>query len=345
MKTDILNIFFSFSLFSILGWMLEVSYRSVRDKRLVNPGLLAGPYLPLYGAGALALIVAVSWLQGSPVVMKVLAYLVITTTLEFGSGFMAKYFFNATLWDYSDQSFNYKGHICLKFSIYWVLLAFVFESFILPIYQQLVMSLSTPIQWFFVGMVFSLMLIDFIVVSMRHFLHMTPEEKKQLKAQFNKTAKPLLELPEVASLAQYKHHRGKTRLDHVTEVAQLSFLWGQRLSLNGEAIIRGALLHDLFYYDWLREGPRFHGFRHHNIALKNARKITRLSKKEEDIIKKHMWPLTVVPPRYMESWIVSLVDTFCSTRDYLSIENNTKSAKTDAVQAGIETEDTKKWTI
>lgn len=345
MKINILNIFFSFPLFSILGWILEVAYRSVRDRKFVNPGLLRGPYLPLYGAGALTLMVAVSWLQGSPFVTRVLVYFFITTTLELSSGFIARYFFNVTLWDYSDQSFNYKGHVCLKFSIYWVLLSLVFESLILPLFQQLLITLSTPIQWGFVGTVISLMFIDFIAVSIHHSLHLEPEEKRQFKAQFNKTARPLLELPEVASLAQYKHHRGKTRLDHVTEVACLSFLWSKRLALDGEAVIRGALLHDLFYYDWLREGPRLHGFRHHNIALKNARKITRLTEKEEDIIKKHMWPLTIVTPIYMESWVVSLVDTFCSTRDYLGINKNAKIATTDAVQTGIETEDTTKWTI
>jgi len=342
MKPDILTIFFSFSLFSILGWMLEVSYRSVRDKRFVNPGLLRGPYLPLYGVSALVLTVAVYFSQGSPVPAKVVIYFFITTILELTSGLISQYFFATTLWDYSDQSYNYHGHICLKFSIYWVILAFAFEYLILPRFQTLVMALPVALQWSFVGVVISLRSIDFITVAMRHFLHSTPQEKKQLKIQFIATAKPLFELPEVDSLAQYEHHRGKTRLDHVTEVAQLSFLWGQRLSLDGEAIIRGALLHDLFYYDWLREGPRLHGFRHHNIALKNARKITSLSKKEEDIIKKHMWPLTVVPPRYMESWVVSLVDTFCSTRDYLNIRRNKKTQRQTEYELAQETADIKR---
>jgi uncharacterized protein len=324
MKTGILSILFSFSFFSILGWVLEVCYRSVRDKRLVNPGLLAGPYLPLYGAGALALMVAVPRLQSFPFAVKLLVYFFITTALELGSGFIARYFFKRTLWDYRDQPFNYKGHICLKFSLCWIFLALVFELLVLPLFQQLMLSLSTAIQWGFSGVVTTLMLSDFVVVSMRRFLHFGAQEKRRLKAQFNQTAKPLLELPEVTSLAHYKHHRGKTRLEHVAEVAYLSFLWSKRLGLNGEAIIRGALLHDLFYYDWLREGPRLHGFKHHNIALENARKITRLSEKEEDIIKKHMWPLTIVPPCYMESWVVSLVDTFCSTRDYLCIHGKTE---------------------
>lgn len=65
MISDSLNILFSFSFFSILGWVLEVVYRSVRDRRFVNPGLLKGPYLILYGAGALILMGCVSLIHES----------------------------------------------------------------------------------------------------------------------------------------------------------------------------------------------------------------------------------------------------------------------------------------
>ena len=142
-----------------------------------------------------------------------------------------------------------------------------------------------------------------------------------MENEFLQTAAPLLENPTVQALSLYNHHRGKTRLEHVQEVAWTSFLiskkFSKRISMDSRAIIRGALLHDLFFYDWLREGPRFHGLRHHNIALKNARKIISLSKIEEDIIKKHMWPLTVIPPLYSESFLVAMVDTYCSTKDYI----------------------------
>ena len=322
MNSDILSIFFAFSLFAILGWMLEFSYRSKRDRHVVNPGLLRGPYLPLYGTGALLLIVAGTALHGSSLITRILVYLVLTTSLELVSGFIAHYFFATSLWDYSDQRCNFRGHICLKFSIYWVLLAFAFEYLILPPFQDLLVFLPPDIKVFFVVAVLLVMFSDFVAVAIRHLLRQAPEEKALMQRQFIATAKPLLDLPEVASLAQYEHHRGKTRLDHVTEVARLSLRWSRRFNLDSEATIRAALLHDLFYYDWLREGPRLHGFRHHNIALANARKITSLSAKEEDIIKKHMWPLTVIPPRYMESWIVSLVDTFCSTRDYLRVKKH-----------------------
>jgi uncharacterized protein len=142
--------------------------------------------------------------------------------------------------------------------------------------------------------------------------------------EFLAIATPLLEHPVVKALAQYNHHKAKTRLEHVKEVAWLSFLWGKRLSLDCRAIVRGALLHDLFFYDWMREGPRLHGFRHHNIALANARRLTELSPKEIDIIKRHMWPLTIIPPRYAESLVVCMVDTFCSVRDYLKGKKDEK---------------------
>jgi len=98
-----------------------------------------------------------------------------------------------------------------------------------------------------------------------------------MNEEFTFIAAPLLEHPMVARLSQYEHHRDKTRLEHVKEVAWVSFYWGKRLSLDSSAIVRGALLHDLFFYDWLHDGPRLHGFRHPNIALQNARKVTALS--------------------------------------------------------------------
>ena len=320
MISDSLNILFSFCLFSILGWVLEVVYRSVRDRRFVNPGLLKGPYLILYGAGALILMGCVSLVHESNFFVKIFVYFAATTGLELISGFNAQYFFHVRLWDYSDQRFQYKGHICLKFSIYWILLAFAFEYLLLPPYQSLLNWLPHGVKILFAGVVASTMFIDLAVLSVRQFLFAnkwTKKEEAAMETEFLETAAPLLDNPTVKALSQYNHHKGKTRLDHVKEVAWLSFLLGKRFSLDCRSIVRGALLHDLFFYDWLREGPRFHGFRHHTISLKNARKITSLSRKEEDIIKKHMWPLTIIPPRYAESFVVSFVDTFCSVRDYL----------------------------
>lgn len=324
MKIDILTIFFSFVIFSILGWLLEVVYRSLNAKRFINPGLLKGPYLIIYGTGSLILMGSIHLLSDSNLMVKMLVYFLTITSFELISALLSYKLFGIRLWNYSDLRFQYKGHVSLRFSLYWVLLAFVFEYLIFPIYQQQLIDISPFTMGSVAGLFLSVMLIDFLVVCLRRLIRVEPGEKDALEIKYMNTAQPLLENPLVNKLSMYNHHREKDRLEHVKEVAWISFLCSERFGFDSQAVIRGALLHDLFYYDWLREGPRLHGFRHHNISLKNARKITSLSPKEEDIIKKHMWPLTVIPPRYMESLTVSLVDTFCSTRDYFETGTSNK---------------------
>jgi len=321
-----IDLSFTFSCFSILGWLLEVVYRSSRAGRFVNPGLLKGPYLILYGTGALILMGAMALLKtiAAGIVVKVLVYFATTTGLELFSGIVAQRLFRVHLWDYSDERFHYKGHICLKFSLYWIVLAFAFEYLIVPPYHVLLGQFAPVVKGAFAAAMLFVMIGDLLSTAVRSFFRMTQEEMRLTDSEFRDVSEPVLAFPDVARLSQYPHHRGKTRLDHVKEVAHLSYRLGRRLSLDSKAIIRGALLHDFFFYDWLREGPRLHGFRHHTIALNNARRITHLSAKEEDIIKKHMWPLTLVPPRYPESLIVSLVDTYCSIKDYLPLNKQGK---------------------
>ena len=88
------------------------------------------------------------------------------------------------------------------------------------------------------------------------------------------------------------------------------------ITCNQRDLVRGALLHDYFLYDWhkkdLKNPHKLHGFYHPGRALRNAKKEYVLTKRQEDIIKKHMWPLTVVPPMCREAWIVTAADKYCS---------------------------------
>ncbi|MBO5094651.1 MAG: HD domain-containing protein [Lachnospiraceae bacterium] len=124
-----------------------------------------------------------------------------------------------------------------------------------------------------------------------------------------------------------EHHK-RTRYDiqhgdtsvrrHTINVARYSILISEKLGIrcDKQALIRGALLHDFFLYDWHDKDHislfRLHGIHHPGIALRNAEKEFSLSALERDIIKKHMWPLTVVPPTCREAWIVSMADKYCS---------------------------------
>ena len=77
------------------------------------------------------------------------------------------------------------------------------------------------------------------------------------------------------------------------------------------------MLHDLFLYNWREKGDRtgLHAFTHPKTACVNACKLFELNEKEKDIIVKHMWPLTVIPPKYKEGFILTLVDKYCTLEE------------------------------
>ena len=116
-------------------------------------------------------------------------------------------------------------------------------------------------------------------------------------------------------------HGDTTVLEHSIKVAVLS-LWLVKflnIKVNRRALIRGALLHDYFLYDWHDKdhGHRPHGFTHPKTALKNAKQDFALSGIERNIILTHMFPMVPLPPKCREAWIVCMVDKYCATRETL----------------------------
>lgn len=127
---------------------------------------------------------------------------------------------------------------------------------------------------------------------------------------------------EVQSLEQYEQHLEINRLQHITSVTYLTFRISKKLKLNEKAATKGAVLHDLFYYDW-RDGEnggwhKLHGYKHPKYATLNAKELCPdISKKELDIITRHMWPLTLQLPNSKEGFVVSLSDKYCATMELL----------------------------
>lgn len=117
-------------------------------------------------------------------------------------------------------------------------------------------------------------------------------------------------------------HGDTSVYQHSLHVTYESCLFAERyhLPVDYSALIRGALLHDYFLYDWhdkTHMHKRPHGFYHPRAALKNAMEDFALTEKEQNIIKRHMFPLTIIPPGCIEAWIVCFVDKVCSTKETL----------------------------
>ncbi len=127
-------------------------------------------------------------------------------------------------------------------------------------------------------------------------------------------------------MGQNVQHGKTTTKEHVMNVANISMKLGNALKIrySKRELVRGALLHDYFLYDWHEHAteengrPKTgHGFLHPGIALKNAEEDYELSKKEREIIKKHMWPLTVTRiPRSREAWLVVAADKVATVSEF-----------------------------
>ena len=147
-------------------------------------------------------------------------------------------------------------------------------------------------------------------------MNSTPEEIRQ---RYEELAFPTLAAARVSLMAGYVQHGQTTTLEHVAAVAYLSLALVRRLGLHCDerALVRGALLHDYYLYDWHDHNAapdNRHGFTHPRHALRNAEKdFPDLTDLERDIIAHHMFPLVPSPPRHKEALVVSLVDKICST--------------------------------
>ncbi|MEN6638949.1 MAG: hypothetical protein ABFC95_07105 [Smithella sp.] len=386
---DTLNFFYYIALFAVycfMGWVVEVIYRSISQRKFVNAGFLFGPFIPIYGLAAFMLIVMQHVLQGWHPVSRFVLFGLAVTFLEYMVGFLSEKIFKLRLWDYSENRFHLHGHVCLRFSILWAVLALIFVTFVHPEALQRLALLPEGfvkiaaiifLLYFWIDYTFSVMSlaafrkgvaylyeeyfnlssveiedilksferlreafpdlnkyvnrnihnritlkIDSFLKSAQEKIVLEMEGRKPFEKEYYETVADILQHEEFVKLKDYFHHNSSI-YHHVHDVAYLSYRISKYLKLDYRSAARGALLHDFFLYDWRRHDvpdlPRekFHGLAHPAIAAANARKHFSINDIEEDIIKKHMWPLTLVPPKYKESYIVSFADKYLSSKEFI----------------------------
>lgn len=147
------------------------------------------------------------------------------------------------------------------------------------------------------------------------------ERKPNIDEHMN-IVKDIMDNEEFRKLDNFHHHNSSI-LEHAKVVSWISYSICKYLNLDYRSAARGALLHDFFLYDWRNHDvpdlakKKFHGIEHPKIALTNSEKHFTLNKIEKDIIIKHMWPLTLIPPVYRESFIVTFVDKYTASREFV----------------------------
>ncbi len=133
----VFDLAYYFIIYSFLGWVIETLYAGWEEHRFVNRGFLNGPFCPIYGFGIVALLLTLRPVFDN-LPLLFLGSVVLTSTIEYSTGWLLETVFHHKWWDYSNRRFNLNGRICLRFSLYWGIAAVVIIKMVHPFITAMV---------------------------------------------------------------------------------------------------------------------------------------------------------------------------------------------------------------
>lgn len=160
---DLLEILLIYMLGCVGGYIIELFFRTfVSQKKLVNPGFLTGPYLPMYGFGTLILYFLSS--IEMHIALRVVFFAVSLTILELVTGIIFIYHMNIKLWDYSDRKGNFKGLICPLYSLAWTVIGVVFFYAVYPFITEITYLFLDHLRLYFIlGIFYGFFTVDLFI--------------------------------------------------------------------------------------------------------------------------------------------------------------------------------------
>ena len=180
------NLLFYFMIYSFAGWCGEVIFATVRHGKFVNRGMLHGAYCPIYGFGLIIVIVCLTPIKDSWLLLFV-GSAVLTTVLEFVTGFVLDKIFGRRWWDYSNKKLNIGGYICPQFTVVWGLASLAIMKVIQPAVGFAVGLIWKPLGIVILCLFYAVILTDVIltfpeVKKLRNEIRLIDELEKQLTA-------------------------------------------------------------------------------------------------------------------------------------------------------------------
>lgn len=162
MPTTIYEVLWIFIIYAFIGWCTEVSYAALDRGIFVNRGFLNGPYCPIYGIGVLTVVVVLTPLKENLLILYIGSF-ILTTIIEFLTGFILEKVFHNKWWDYSDKPYNLMGYICLKFSIYWGFACTFIMLIIHPIVYTFIIHIPKTLGIVLLCIILSVFIVDMCV--------------------------------------------------------------------------------------------------------------------------------------------------------------------------------------
>lgn len=175
----IYQIFWYFLIYSFAGWCIEVIFHAITVGKVINRGFLCGPVCPVYGFGAISVFAVVDGvlpdifhypaekLTGGDDIIGILIVfvcgIVLATAVELVAGWLLDAAFHMRWWDYSNEPFNFRGYICLRFSLMWGLACLLVVRVVQPAMANMVLKIPDMIGWIILGVSCMTLLADFVV--------------------------------------------------------------------------------------------------------------------------------------------------------------------------------------
>lgn len=170
-----------FFICSFIGWLLEVAYAFSVYGTFVDRGFLRGPICPIYGYGAVIMVLITDWIKKKKITNSLIIFVivaVIATVLEYIASYFLELVFNLRWWDYTGYFLNINGRVCLIFSIFFGIAGVIFIKNIYPIMQKtfdkIRKKLSTKTIWIILITLIILMTLDKGISAL---LYIDPELK------------------------------------------------------------------------------------------------------------------------------------------------------------------------
>ena len=194
-----------FMIYSVLGWMIEVSFHAVTMGKVVNRGFLNGPLCPVYGCGVIMVLSVLNILgslfgvetdlEKTSTLLLFFVGMIFATLIELIAGFLLDKLFHARWWDYRDRKFNLNGYICLGFSIIWGLaIAFVLRV-VQPFFDRIIDMIPVLAGEIMLGIMYLIFAFDLVITVMTILkLNRQLEQMKNMEAAILKLSDGMSEV-------------------------------------------------------------------------------------------------------------------------------------------------------
>lgn len=151
------------------------------------------------------------------------------------------------------------------------------------------------------------------------------------KQYFIQEIKKIIYTESFLKLKNFYHHGPITTYSHSIKVAYYAYKYAKKhhIRVNEQELIRSALLHDLYFYDWhdRNNGIHLHGLFHPKTAVLNAQNHYNITANERKHMIYHMFPLTLLPPTTKAGWIICYCDKLATLSDYKALKLRKKALK------------------